>query len=148
MPELPVVPGEIIGWRAWRVETAGRREPVLISLYRRFEWPTRDWAVAVPLIADGGHGICAALDRDHLEEMHRWGSTNAARYVEDGSAIGKVALAGEIIEGERGYRADSARVVSIILPYAGWELLEGLRNAYRVPVSLGNILQRGVVSWT
>lgn len=145
MPELPVVPGEVVGWRAWRLltEEHGYREPRLRSLYHPVVWPTDGW-----LVSDGRHGICAAKDRDDLERMHRWGSSEAPRYVEEGGAIGRVGLAGEIVEGERGYRAERARVISLVLPYFRWDLLEGLAAAYHVPVALGNILEKGAVSWT
>lgn len=146
--ELPVVPGEVVGWRAWIVVTAGHREPRLRSLYYGVIWPTDDWLLA----ADGEHrgydphGICAARDRQHLVEMHRYGSSAHPRYVEGGgerrgiAAIGAVGLAGLVIPGDRGYRAEKARPLSILLPYAAWELVEPLRRAYRVPVGLSNVL--------
>jgi hypothetical protein len=140
--DIPVVPDEVVAWRAWRIVREGRNLR-LRSLYRSDVWPPDGW-----LVATNDHGICAAFDRDHLEDMHRWGSTNSKRYVEDGSAIGKVGLSGRIVEGERGYRAERARVISIIVPYAAWELVEELRRAYGVPVGLGNILQKGAMSWT
>ena len=144
--EIPVVPGEVIAWRAWGVVTRGYREPRLRSLYFDVVWPTDAWLVCGTGAPDAGdHGICAARDREHLASMYRWGDRRANRYVEDGgevTAIGKVGLAGLIIPGERGYRAEKARVLSIVLPHAAWELLEGLRNAYRVPVALGNTLTR------
>lgn len=92
------------------------------------------------------HGICAARDRQHLVSLHRFGSSAHPRYVEGGgeyegiAAIGRVALAGLIVPGERGYRAERARVVSVLLPYAAWDLVEPLRRAYRVPVGLSNVL--------
>jgi hypothetical protein len=141
--ELPVVPGEVVGWRAWKLVTLPGGAPRLRSLYHDVVWPTDEY-----LLSDGRHGICAAMDRDHLEEMHRYAQQNHPRYVVEGGAIGRVALAGEIIEGERGYRAEKARVVSLVLPYGAWRMLDGLRVAYRVPVALGNIINRGEMSWT
>lgn len=140
---LPVVPQEVVGWRAWRVKPDDLGRLRLWSLYREIEWPTNTW-----LVATNDHGICAGLDRDHLEEMHQWGDKNAKRYVEQASAIGRVGLSGWIEEGERGYRAEKARVISIVVPYAAWLNLAPLRRAYNVPVSLGNILYRGEMSWT
>lgn len=138
--DLPVVPGEVEAWRAWEVVTVGVREPRLRSLYFDVIWPTDDW-----LIADGNHGICAARDRDHLVSMHQYGDRRYGRYVNAGevTAIGRVGLAGVIVPGERGYRAEKARPLSILLPYAAWELVEPLRRAYRVSVGLSNILVRG-----
>lgn len=145
--DLPVVPGEVVGWRAWVVVTSGYREPRLRSLYFDVVWPTDDWLVAEAAHPDRTpHGICAARDREHLVAMHRYGSSAHPRYVEGGgehrgvAAIGEVGLAGVIIPGERGYRAEKARPLSILLPYAAWELVEPLRRAYRVPVSLANVL--------
>jgi hypothetical protein len=138
--DLPVVPGEVEAWRAWVVLTAGYREPRLRSLYFDTVWPTDAW-----LLAEGDHGICAARDREHLVSMHRWGDRGAPRYVTaaEVTAIGRVGLAGVVIPGERGYRAERARPLSLLLPYAHWELVESLRRAYRVPVGLSNVLIEG-----
>lgn len=146
--DLPVVPGEVVGWRAWLVVTAGRREPRLRSLYFDVIWPTDDWLVATDATGYEGHphGVCAAVHREHLAEMHRYGSSAHPRYVEGGgehqgvAAIGEVGLAGLIVPGDRGYRAERARPLSILLPYASWELVEPLRREYRVPVGLANVL--------
>lgn len=141
---LPVVPGEIIGWRAWIVVTSGHREPRLRSLYFDVIWPTDDW-----LVVDhpDGYGICAARDREQLVSLHRYGSDEHPRYVEGGgavrvgvAAIGRVGLAGVIVPGDRGYRAERARPLSVLLPYAAWEYVAPLRRAYRVPVGLANVL--------
>lgn len=147
--ELPVVPGEVAGWRAWIVACSGLREPRLRSLYFDVLWPTDDWLIAEEQYDRGyieRHGVCAARDREHLASLHRYMSSAHPRYVEGGqeragiAAIGEVALAGLIVPGERGYRAERARVLSIYLPYAAWELVEPLRRAYRVPVGLANVL--------
>jgi len=147
--ELPLVAGEVIGWRAWVVlHGRGYREPRLRSLYFDVVWPTDRWLVAGEADRDvyvTPHGICAGRDREHLAGLHRYSDPTRARYVEGGeeapwAAIGQVGLAGLIVPGERGYRAERARVVSIVLPYAAWELLEDLARAYRVPVTLGNVL--------
>jgi hypothetical protein len=132
--DLPVVPGEVEAWRAWIVLTTGYRER---SLFFDVVWPTDAW-----LLAEGDHGICAARDRDHLVRMHQYGDQRFGRYVAMGevTAIGRVGLAGVIIPGDRGYRAEKARPLSILLPYAQWELVEPLRRAYRVPVGLSNVL--------
>lgn len=138
--DLPVVPGEVIGWRAWIIESSSYREPRLRSLYFDVVWPTDRW-----LVADG-FGIHAARDREHLVAMHRYGQDQHPRYVEGGGehpgtpAIGEVALAGLITPGERGYRAEKARPLSLLLPYVAWDLAESLRRAYRVPVGLANVL--------
>jgi hypothetical protein len=150
--DLPVVPGEVTGWRAWIVVCHGLREPRLRSLYFDVVWPTDDWLVAeaqVEYARYGAerHGICAARDREHLLSLHRFAIGAEPRYVAGGgaepepiAAIGEVGLAGLIVPGERGFRAEKARVRSLVLPYVAWELVEPLRRAYRVPVSLANVL--------
>ena len=156
--ELPVVPGEVIGWRAWVVLSSGYREPRLRSLYFDVVWPTNDWLIATdgdqPYDPRNVHGICAARDREHLVSMHRYGSVSWPRYVSGVErvgdaviAVGEVALAGVIYPGERGYRAGKARVASVLVPYVAWDLVEGLARAYRVPVGLANVLisEGGVV---
>ena len=147
--DLPVVPGEVVGWRAWIVALEGLREPRLRSLYFDVLWPTDRWLEAETQTEWGRtecHGICAARDREHLASMHRYNATSGPRYVEGGgehvgvAAIGEVALAGLIVPGSRGYRAEKARVLSILVPYVAWELVEPLATAYRVPVGLANVL--------
>jgi hypothetical protein len=135
--DLPVVPGEVEAWRAWTVRVTGYREPRLWSLFFDVVWPTDGW-----LVAEGDHGICAARDREHLIGMHQYGDRRWGRYVQMGeaTAVGRVGLAGVIIPGDRGFRAEKARPLSILLPYAQWELVEPLRRAYRVPVGLSNVL--------
>jgi hypothetical protein len=145
---LPVVAGDVRGWRAWIVVCAGLREPRLRSLFHEVIWPTDQWLVAEARMdaCYERHGICAARDREHLLSMHRYGAGSEPRYVEGDRertgvvAIGEVALAGLIVPGERGFRAEKARVLSIVLPYVAWELVEPLRRAYRVPVRLANVL--------
>lgn len=140
---LPLVAGEVVGWRAWVVTV--RREPRLRSLFHEVLWPTDRYLEAEVRhdYATEKHGICAARDRDHLLTMHRYMDGRYPRYVEGEDtliAIGEVALAGLIVPGARGYRAERARPVSIVLPHIAWELVEPLRRAYRVPVTLGNVL--------
>lgn len=160
-PDPPVVPGETIGWRAWRV-SLDWRGPRLWSLFHSVMWPTDDWlwangAHARPEEADpwfldqgdGWHGVCAARDRQHLSGMTRYMDPRYDRYVEAGDggefcmAIGECGLAGLVIPYERGFRAQRARVVSLIVPYAQWELVAPLASAYRVPVTLDDILEIG-----
>ena len=135
--ELPVVPGEVIGWRAW-VVTAGRRVRVRSPMYE-VEWPTDRWLTAGDGEGCGDLGIHAASDRDTLLAM----GYPAWQYARGPVAIGEVGLAGLIIPGECGYRAEKGRVVSLLLPYIAWDLVEPLRRAYRVPVGLSNILTPG-----
>lgn len=146
MSDLPVVPGEVVGWRAWVVVI--RREPRLRSLYQPVIWPTDRWLIAEALDYDTvPHGICAARDLEHLNGMTRYMMRGQPRYVEGSDdvpagipAMGRVGLAGVIREGERGYRAEKARVLSILLPHAAWELVAPLRRDYGVPVGLANVL--------
>lgn len=134
--DLPVVPGEVTGWRAWIVVT--RREPWLRSLYFDVIWPTDAWLVAEDGDGRGDepHGICAARDREHLVSMYQYVKGDGKDVV----AIGEVGLAGKITPGDRGFRAEKARPLSILLPFAAWELVDALARAYRVPVGLANVL--------
>jgi hypothetical protein len=132
--ELPVVPGEVIGWRVWLV-TTGRRPRLLSPMYQ-VEWPTDDWLRAGTGRGCGALGIHAAASRDDLLAM----GYPSYEYLRGLVAIGEVGLAGVIEPGERGYRAERGRVVSVVLPYAAWDVVRPLRHAYRVPVTLGNVL--------
>jgi hypothetical protein len=158
MMDAPLVAGEIIGWRAWGLVTTGRREPALRSLFEGGKpvWPTKDWLRSTCRFKDPCAdeepgvgcwcGIYAARDRRQLVGLHQYGNPTRPRYTDAGGSItvvGQVALAGLIYPGSRGWRAARARPLRIFVPYAHWDLVDELARAYRVPVSLANILIEG-----
>lgn len=151
---IPDVAGEIVGYRAWYVEARWQlRPPRLESLNGGADWgdgpwwPYDTWMLAsCSRERDGvphehcGCGIHAARDRAHLCELG---------YNEDDAvvAIGEVALAGRVIPGDRGWRAEKARPLRFWLPHVHWPLVRRLREAYRVPVGVTNVLKE-VDGWT
>jgi hypothetical protein len=135
----PDVLGEVLAFRAWRVEELWGEPPHLASLGDDL-WPTGEW-----MEAECGHceeppgercscGIYAARDRRHLVGM----GYNKGQGVR---VIGDVALAGKVIPGSHGFRAARARVVRLYVPFVEWELAVELRSAYGVPVGLDNTLR-------
>lgn len=117
--------GEISAWRAWRVQ--GLR---LRSLYQ-----PEIWEPGVPMVGDpetkGVHAFKTAYEtfrevRD-AEVYSRWNTVEQI-------AIGKVDLWGAVIEHERGYRAEFARVTAIdsVTGPDGEAIAAHLREAYGV----------------
>lgn len=158
---IPDFVGEVSGWRAWQL-VGGKLHPRLMSVTAtdfRVDhvdaiWPTNRWFTAKcphghgrkvdPLT--GQHvevkheipvegckcGIYAARDRDHLIRLGYgvYGDNDA-------KVIGEVAFAGKVIPGEQGYRAEKARIKSLIVPYEMWQIVDPLAAAYKVPVEVG-----------
>jgi hypothetical protein len=156
MSGAPDILGEIVGYRAWRIRTSVLQPPLLESLNDPFPWAWDDWTYAecdedegVPHACDPCRvgdaffhhhcGIHAARDRGHLSRL---------RYNESHGTvvIGEVGLAGDVIVGTQGWRAEKARPLRLWLPHDRWELVNPLRAAYRVPVHLTNVLREGAMS--
>jgi hypothetical protein len=112
----------VVGWRSWLLEAPGG-EVVLRSVVRATRWPA-----AEPLVAECGRspvahpapwarcscGIHATRTPDepiaHLEVPSRSGLPQA---------IGRVLLWGDVVEGERGWRASHAAPELLYLPMRG-----------------------------
>jgi hypothetical protein len=158
MSETPDLVEEIVGWRAWRViELLRGGAPILISMYGYDEidggttyWPGHAWLHANCIHAEnppcerGRCGIYAARSRQHLLSQ---GYQSEDSY--EPIVIGEVGLAGRVRRCTRGYRAARARPVSLLVPYENWRLVAGLRERYRVPVTLADTLSiEEALGWT
>jgi hypothetical protein len=140
----PDVIGEVLGFRAWIVEVPTLSPPRLGSLFTDLVWEPRGWTVAtcesgLEGVPHKKHycGIYAARDRRHLVRL---GYNDSEDEV---VAIGEVALAGDIIPGERGWRGEKARPVRLWVAHVDWRLVRSLAAEYRIPVGLTNLLARG-----
>lgn len=119
--------GEIIGWRAWRVQH-GHLWSVFCS---HVIWPRGSHIEAPALSAYDYGGIHAFKTRAAAEEYVQW-FRDAGRYSysfgravftarESGIfVIGAVALWGTVIEHVRGYRAQFARPVMLVSGDCDW----------------------------
>lgn len=127
----PDVPGVCVGWRSWRVleQPDGHR---LASATLDEVWPARVEMVArcrywgeyhaTPSVGCGC-GLYAVRD-----------VTAASNYVDGGRVMGCVALWGDVVEGERGWRA--ARGYPLMLfcpPSVRADVRRRLADAYGVP---------------
>ena len=130
---------EVVGWRAWTIKLSEPKRPVLYSPVRDGSWPPDAWFVAE---CGRGHqppgehcscGVYAARDREHLDDL---------RYAYDDrlAVIGEVGLAGRVVVGTMGWRAERARVRRLFVPYEHWPFVAPLAATYRVPVDLANTL--------
>ena len=145
---VPDVAGEIIGWRAWQVAAdytaVGEPGVVLVSVTRTVCWHPREWLQAhcdnLPI---GRHrapaescmcGIYAVSTRERL----LLSGYNVGRDPRAVVALGEVALAGKVIPGTRGWRAEKARPVRLFVPHEHWRLAARLEELYEIPVELAN----------
>lgn len=142
MTRVPDIAGEIVGFRAWLVETSPRVS--LYSLNGSIEWPGDDWTRAVCRRCGDALpgewcrcGIYCARDALHLHGLsyHDHGGEDQV------TVVGELALAGKVIPGTQGYRAEKARVLRLWVPWTAWELVAPLRRRYGVPVGLANTLK-------
>lgn len=100
-------PVPVIGWRAWMwtgAELHGYRQP----------WTGSEFAARCDTCSeipgqDHGCGVYAVIDRHQLSAFSR--PLSASEVV-----VGKVELAGLVIEHERGFRAERARIVELWAP--------------------------------
>lgn len=107
--------GEIIAWRAWKV-----KDGLLTSMYRDDLWPPDE-----PITGDPGGSGCVENTRAGVHAFTtQKGALEYAIAHANGSVmvngspvvIGRVALWGEVIEHEQGYRAEFAKVHSLDVP--------------------------------
>ena len=148
---VPDVAAEILGFRAWYVDTSSTLDPPkLVSMTHTTFWPHRDWLYAECAYCEGTDipnedcscGIYAAVNRPHLTQLGY--NTFGYRSYQDEClpvAIGEVGLAGKIIPGKLGWKGQRGRPVRLWLPYEHWKLIEPLRAAYGVPVNLTNLFK-------
>lgn len=143
--EREVVPTEVIGWRAWDVLQLGKLYR-LGSVTYDAHWPVADWVHAecdgqrfcerssdgrVP--GESCHcGLYAARDLQHLTKELSYADYNDA----DGKSfrvIGQVAMAGKVIVGTQGWKAERARVFHLYVPHNHWRVGAILAQQYGVP---------------
>ena len=144
----PDVLGEITAWRAWKV-IGNEPLPMLASVtHAGTIWHPAHWTLATcgqsPSCRngsiDGGVpgeecscGLYAARDRRHLVNL----GYNAA-HGDEVVFIGEVGLAGKVIPGTQGWRAEKGRIQRLYVPFHHWRYVEPLKRLYRVPVVLDN----------
>ena len=115
---IPDGVGELVGWRTWEVRDDG-------SLWSRCSWPSGtlqaqclSWSVGIfhreppdLYCTCGIYAVRTALDLIDQPGSERW------ERIKEGHAVaGQVALWGQVIEHERGWRAERARPVALALP--------------------------------
>lgn len=142
--DRPVVDGEVIGWRAWDVVKLGKLVR-LGSVTAKSHWRTSNWTQARCPQSGGGPtclkssdgrcrgenchcGLYSARDFEHLTAHLPYAQY---RNGED-KIIGQIALAGKVIEGSQGYRAERARIVRIYVPQTNWKLGRTIATQYGV----------------
>ena len=126
--------GEIIGWRCWKVD-GGLIKSMAADIL---------WAPGDPMKHNSKLGSILA---DTSGGVHAWfDATGAINYLRDYAAepgpfiVGKVALWGDVIEHERGYRAEFAKPVSfewIIQGASGTGGIDAVLDVMRKRYGLG-----------
>jgi hypothetical protein len=142
---VPDFTEEATGFRAWKL-VGPRRSPRLASVTwseggAPFIWPARRWTFAKCRANCGDIpgerctcGIYAARTRAHLI-----GELGYAAYSEDDpKVIGEVGLAGKVIPGTQGWRAEKARVTKLYVPAEHWKLAVPLAKTYHCKIAVDN----------
>ena len=93
----------VVGYRAWRATVQGGKAVLASIIVRDYQWPTRSPAVAHD--PNGVHGIHAfkLLEGALWTYQHNYYCEPAWTRV-----FGAVALAGKVVEHDKGYRASHA----------------------------------------
>lgn len=134
---VPDVPGAVLGWRQWRVETQ-RGRPRLASPVRATQWEP-----GAPMVAAcrAGHAVPTPGCGCGLYAARTVGTAaHAAAGSAAGMVLGRVALWGEIIEGEHGWRATQAYPVLLIVDRStDDEMVAQLAADYRVEVHRSSV---------
>lgn len=142
-PERELVAGEVRGWRAWNVHKLGKLYR-LGSVTHKSHWPVADWVYAHcggdpvcdhPSNTDGrvpGEGCsCGIYSASTFEQLVK--ELPYAHYQRAGEVvIGEIAMAGKVIVGTQGYRAEKARVAKIYTPPNAWKLGREIAKQYGV----------------
>jgi len=145
---VPDVFGEITGFRAWKI-LGTRKLPLLGSAtHKGTVWHPDRWTHATC----GGETVChrspdrrvpgescacgmyAARDRRHLSGM-----SYVREHDEHPVLIGEVGLAGKVIEGPQGWKAERARIKRLYVPFHHYRWIEPLAALYQVPVLPDNV---------
>jgi len=140
--EAPDLATPLVGWRIWYVgaDAAG---PTLVSPVAPCTWPSRSamtaacrhgcdevpsWTCTCGLYAAKDIDLALVLAAGVLT------STSPGDSMPATAIVGKVELAGKVIEHDRGYRAERARVVEILPIEGRSRLTESLAERFGVPV--------------
>lgn len=151
--EHEVVEDEVLGWRAWDVFNGLPKLPRLGSVSHKYVWPTDHYTVATcgghnfcELSSDGrvpgerhSCGIYSARDFEHLTRHLPYAQYRAAT---GGGVhtkvIGQIAMAGKVIEGTQGWKAEKARIVKLYVPFEGYSrnarMYQRLAEQYNVEI--------------
>lgn len=144
---IPDVLGEIVGWRAWQI-IGNRHVPRLRSVtWSSHFWPTDRWTFA----SCHGEDVCGASEDGKIpgeccscglycaKSREQLVSLGYNTYGDHSKVVvGKVGLAGKVIPGSQGWRAEKARVVELYLPFEFRKFAAALERDYRTTVVLDN----------
>jgi hypothetical protein len=127
VPVSPIVHTEVIvGWRVWRISDQGLLSSVFMSNVWPAGEPLKACCAGTPRLQ---HGIHAFAERYAAEEYLRIDT----RGYQSKRVVGEVALWGNVVVHEAGYRASYAYPRRIIVPRDA-SAANGLRRAYGVEV--------------
>lgn len=151
----PDMIGEVVGYRAWRV-VGSLRLPMLASVVKRSTiWNPQRWTIADcrgnlvcphsendaagPGIPGEGCtcGLYAARDREHLIALGYNHYTDDAHPV----FLGEVGLAGKVIPGSQGWKAEKGRILKLFVPHHLVKFAAPLERLYGVTVELTNTFE-------
>jgi hypothetical protein len=152
---VPDAVGEVEGWKALAVygPVAIPRlfSPAAGGKAMKLVWPTGGWFHArCSKKHEGEGGLPGARCSCGIYALGSWQLVIRDGYVDfKHVVIARLGLAGKVIPGKRGLRAERARVVELVVPYEMWRLAQPLAAAYDVETRIGNIhWGGGKTPWT
>lgn len=151
--------GEVIGWRAWKV-VGDVRFPLLASVtHSGTVWHPDRWTYATcgddlqcraaveekaaDLDPPGERcscGLYAAKTRAQLVDLGYARYLGPAAGAVQPKFIGEVALAGKVIPGSQGWRAQKGRIARLYVPFEFWRYVDRLEEMYGIEAVLENTL--------
>lgn len=136
---VPDVPAAVLGWRTWRVGRRAQHRHVLFSPLTGTPWPA-----ARPMVA-----VCASPRHTPPGDacpcgLYAVGDTTTLGWSpSDHEVLGVVALWGEVVEGERGWRASHAYPRFLVTgPGISAEQRAAIGRRYGVAVHAGELPPR------
>lgn len=137
--------GEVEAWRAWEVHGVGRVLRLFSGAggggnYLRRAWPTTRYMEAL-CRSTHAEGVPGEKCWCGIYSLATWEEVVRQKYASPGStvAVGRLALAGRVVPGDRGFRAAMARPLELVVPFESWRLAAPLAEGYGIPVHVGRV---------
>lgn len=165
---FPDVVGEILGWRAWyivdtpegvrlrslntgavivgdhawtpgEIQYAKCPKGIHTTPSNKLDADLQPFHLQVPA-ESCSCGFYAAISREHLISLNHYHLYEQEYGMP--KCIGQVAMAGKVIPGAQGWKAQQVWPTKLYVPFEFWRLVKPLQVAYGIPVELARTLEK------